>query len=425
MAGERILVVDDEPGVRAALENILADEGYHVRAVETAESALESLESDPFDGILLDVWLPGMDGLEALKQIGERRSDAAVVMISGHANIETAVRATKLGAFDFVEKPLSLEKTLLVLHNALRHRRLEMRNRHLLEQLSRQTEITGHSSAAGRLREEVEIAAASDAPVLIYGESGSGREGVARRIHSSGPRADGPFVEVPCGALDAPAVEAVLFGGTEQVTRIRLAAGGSLFLEDVDLLDPELQCRLASTLGAETRERAPARFLASASTGSASLEEPLRRRLEVVRIAVPALRERREDVPLLAERFISDLAREYGREPKRLSPESLVALKAHAWPGNVAELRNMMERLLLFAGDAVVHVADLPAEMGGAGPAVEDLYREFGSLDEGLRAFARYYIRRVLAEERSDKTKAARRLGLTTAQLDKRLKSSG
>ena len=398
MAGERILGVDDEPGVRTALDSILSDEGYAVTAVETAEAALEALDGTAFDAILLDVWLPGMDGLEALTQMGERRTDAAVVMISGHGNIETAVRATKLGAFDFVEKPLSLEKTLLVLRNALRQRGLEQRNRRLLEQLARQTQIAG-----------------SDAPVLICGAPGSGREGVARRIHSSGPRAEGSFVEVPCGALDAPAVEAALFGSGEETGRLGMASGGTVFLEDVDRLAPRLQRRLASVLGAQARERTPARVLASPTSGAPGLE--------VIRSAVPRLGERRDDIPLLAERFISDLAREYGREPKRLSPECLLALKAHDWPGNVAELANLMERLLLYAKGDVVQTSDLPEELGGDGGAVEDLYRDYGSLDDGLRAFARHYIRRVLFEEQADKKKAARRLGLTPEQLERRLES--
>jgi two-component system nitrogen regulation response regulator NtrX len=424
VAGERILVVDDEPGVRTALESILSDEGYAVTAVETAEAALEALDGTAFDAILLDVWLPGMDGLEALTHMGELRTDAAVVMISGHGNIETAVRATKLGAFDFVEKPLSLEKTLLVLRNALRQRGLEQRNRRLLEQLARQTEIAGHSVAASKLREEIEIAAGSNAPVLIGGAPGSGREGVARRIHSSSPRADGPFVEVPCGALDAAAVEAALFGTGDETGRLGMASGGTLFLEDVDRLAPELQRKLASVLGAQARERTPARILASTTTGAPGLEGPLRRRLEVIRIAVPHLGERRDDIPLLAERFISDLAREYGREPKRLSPECLLALKAHDWPGNVAELANLMERLLLYAKGDVVQTSELPEELGGDGGAVEDLYRDFGSLDEGLQAFARHHIRRVLFEEHADKKKAARRLGLTLEQLEGRLEST-
>jgi two-component system nitrogen regulation response regulator NtrX len=423
VAEARILVVDDEPGVRVALERILSDEGYAVTSVETAEAALEALDDHAFDAILLDVWLPGMDGLEALKQLGERRLDAEVVMISGHGNIETAVRATKLGAFDFVEKPLSLEKTLLVLRNALRQRGLERRNRHLLEQLARQTEIAGSSVAAIKLREEVEIAARSDAPVLICGPPGSGRESVARRMHSSGPRADEPFVEVPCGALDAPAVEVALFGANGDPGRIRLAAAGTVFLEDVERLAPKAQRRLASSLVAQARERRPARVVASTQAGLPGLDESLRQRLEVIRISVPSLAERRDDVPLLAERFVSDLAREYGREPKRLSPDCLLALKAYAWPGNVAELRNLMERLLLFSKGDVVKSSDLPEELGGAGWAVEDLYRDFGSLAEGLRAFERHYIHRVLFEEHADRPKAARRLGLGPAELERRLKA--
>jgi len=420
VAGERILVVDDEPGVRSALEGILADEGYVVSAVETAEAALEALEETPFDAILLDVWLPGMDGLEALQRLEERRIDAEVVMISGHGNIETAVRATKLGAFDFVEKPLSLEKTLLVLRNALRQRRLEQRNRHLLEQLARQTEIAGHSAAASRLREQVEIAARSDAPVLVCGDPGSGRESVARHIHASGPRADGPFVEVPCGALEAAAIEAALFGESEEAGRLSLAAGGTLFLEDVDRLEVEVQRRLASALGAQSREAAPPRFVGSTTPG-AGLAEPLRQRLEVIRIEVPALRERRDDVPWLAERFVGDLAREYGRAPKQLSPDCLLALQAYAWPGNVAELRNLMERLLLLTEGEVIGRSDLPEELGGDGRPIEDLYRDFGSLEAGLRAFERHYVRRVLFEERADRKKAARRLGITPEELDGRL----
>src|SRR5262245_33787395 len=205
MAAENILVIDDEPGVRDALEDILRDEGFTVATAASGEEGLEALEVNKFDAVLLDVWLPGIDGLETLIRLRQRHVDSEVVMISGHGTIETAVRATKLGAFDFVEKPLSLERTLLVLRNALRQRWLEKRNRRLVEQLNRDTEIVGHSAAAQRLRAEVGAAATSDAPVLICGERGSGREAVARRIHSTGPRAGEAFVDLPCGALDAQA----------------------------------------------------------------------------------------------------------------------------------------------------------------------------------------------------------------------------
>jgi two-component system nitrogen regulation response regulator NtrX len=333
------------------------------------------------------------------------------------------VRATKLGAFDFVEKPLSLEKTLLVLRNALRQRSLERRNRRLLEQLARDTEIIGRGPAAVALRRSVELAADSDAPVLIFGERGSGRETVARRIHSGGGRAGASFVEVPCSALDGPAAERALYGG-ERAGRIGLAAGGSLYLEEVDRLPAELQRRLAASLADEIRQEAGLRVLASVTPEPATMEPELRQFLEVLRIEVPSLSHRREDIPILAERYMREISREYGREPKRLSPECLAALKSHSWPGNIRELHNLLERLLLYVGEEVVTVDDLPGEMGGARGPLEDLYRDFPSLDEGLKSFERYYIARIRAEEGNDGS-TAERLGISPQELKSRLDELG
>jgi two-component system nitrogen regulation response regulator NtrX len=424
MAGERILVVDDEPGVRMALEAILSDEGYQVSTAESGEEGLEALRREPFDALFLDIWLPGIDGLETLRELREQNFEAQVVMISGHGTIETAVRATKLGAFDFVEKPLSLEKTLLVLRNALRQRSLERRNRRLLEQLARDTEIIGRGPAAVALRRSVELAAESDAPVLICGDRGSGRETVARRIHSGGGRAGASFVEVPCSALDGPAAERALYGGGKRPGRIGLAAGGSLYLEEVNRLPAELQRRLAASLADETRQEAGLRVMASVQPDPSGLEPELKQFLEVLRIEVPGLSHRREDIPLLAERYMLEISREYGREPKRLSPECLAALKAHSWPGNIRELHNLLERLLLYAGGDVVTVDDLPGELGGARGPLEDLYRDFPSLDEGLRSFERYYIARIRAEEGDDGS-AAERLGLSPDEMQRRLEELG
>jgi two-component system nitrogen regulation response regulator NtrX len=421
VANERILVVDDEPGVRAALEGILADEGFRVLGVATGEAGLEALSREAFDAVLLDVWLPGLDGLETLERLRERHVDVEVVMISGHGTIDTAVRATKLGAFDFVEKPLSLERTLLVLRNALRQRRLERRNRQLLEQLGRETEIAGRSASADRLRRELEAAAGSTAPVLICGEPGTGREAVARRIHARGAAPDGPFVELPCAALDAEAAQAALSGQRGERGRLELAAGGTLFLANVDHLGRGLQRKLAETLREQAKQAAPARPMASAGPEPAAVEGSLRQVLQVISIAVPALRERREDIPLLAEGFMSDLAREYGRSPKRFSPDSLAALKAHHWPGNVRELRNVVERLLLFTAGEIIEAQDLPDRLGGARPPAEDLYREFASLAEGVRAFERYYISRALSRENGNHEAAAARLGLSPEALRERL----
>jgi two-component system nitrogen regulation response regulator NtrX len=420
---EHILVVDDEPGVRAALESILVDEGFDVTAVTTGEEALDAVRAAgarPFDAALLDVWLPGIDGLEVLRTLGEVVHDLAVVMISGHGTIDTAVRATKLGAFDFVEKPLSLERTLLVLRNALRQRRLERRNRQLLAQLSRDAEIVGHSRVAERLRREVALAAESDAPVLICGEPGSGRETVARAIHAGGRRSGAAFVEVPGSSLDAASAEEVLFGRDDRPGRLALAGGGSLFLEDVSSLEPGVQRRIVGAWRDIARQ--DTRVLASSGPGEPEVDADLRARLEVMRIDVPPLRERREDIPLLAERYLRDLEREYGRRSRRLGADVLGALKVQPWPGNLRELRNVIERLVVAGGDdATVRLRDLPESLGGARPPAEDLYREFDSLAEGLRAFERHYVARVLAEEGSDVAAAARRLKLSPEALVRRL----
>jgi len=419
--GARILVVDDEPGVRDALESILADEGFAVTTAESGEQALRALADDEFEAVLLDIWLPGKDGLEVLTELRQRSVDAEVVMISGHGTIETAVRATKLGAFDFVEKPLSLERTLLVLRNALRQRRLEQRNRRLLEQLSRDTEILGRSPAVEALRADVERAAGVEAPVLILGERGSGRETVARRVHAAGTRSEQAFVDVPCAALDAASAAQALFGEGRARGRLALAENGSLFLEDVETLADEVQRRLASLLGASEGEARSIRLLASAGPDGARIGPDLRQRLDVIRIQVPPLRAHREDVQLLAERFMRDLSREYGLPPKRFDRESLAALRAYAWPGNLRELRNLVERLLLAVGETV-GVADLPVELGGRPAAAEDLYREFGSLAEGLESFERYFIRRALSETRGDLPAAAKRLGVRVDTLQRKIK---
>lgn len=425
MGTERILVVDDEPGVRSALLGILRDEGFEVEVAESGEEGLRRLTASPFDAVLLDVWLPGKDGLETLVEMRDRRIDAEVVMISGHGTIETAVRATRLGAFDFIEKPLSLERTLLVLRNALRQRRLERRNRKLLEQLERDTEVLGASAAAERIRIAISAAAGTDAPVLVVGERGTGRELVARRIHASGSRAGEAFVSVPCAALDAVAASEALFGDGQLPGRIRLAARGTLFLEDSQLLDDTVQTRLAAALASRGDGATDVRIVASVAPGLDGLSADLLRILDVVRVEVAPLRERREDVPLLAERFLRELSREYGRPQKRFTPEGVAALVRYDWPGNVRELRNLIERIVLQARGASVGVGDLPEALGGLRHSPEDLYGDFDSLTAGIETFERYYVRRVLVETLGDREAAARRLGVDLAALEGRVRDLG
>jgi two-component system nitrogen regulation response regulator NtrX len=406
MAHESILVVDDEPGVRSMLEAILKDEGYGVASVGTGEDGVAAATGAPFDAMLLDVWLPGIDGLETLSQLKAKGVDTEVVMISGHGTIDTAVKATKLGAFDFVEKPLSLEKTLLVLRNALRQRRLEKRNRALLDQLSRDTEILGDSPGARRVRREAEAASATDAPVLICGEAGSGRETIARHIHGTSRRADQAFVHVPCGGWPEGAL-----------ARLSTAARGSLFLDEVDLLPRSAQEALAAALPAHP----DVRVIASASAEPAGLTSPLREMIDVVRIATVPLRDRREDIEPLAVRFLSDLAREYGRPSKTLSGDAVAALRRSDWPGNVRALRNIAERLVLLSPSREIALRDLPAELGGADEPAVDLYAAFPTLAQGLEVFARYFLARALREEKGDVEAAARRVGVTPVELRARL----
>lgn len=418
MAHERILVIDDEPGVRAMLEAILGDEGYVVESVETGEEGVSAAREGGHDALLLDVWLPGIDGLETLSRLKTKGVDAEVVMISGHGTIDTAVRATKLGAYDFIEKPLSLEKTLLVVRNALRQRRLEKRNSALLEQLTRDTEILGSSTTARRLRREVESASAVDAPVLILGEAGTGRETIARAIHAASRRSGEALVHVPCGALDAGSGSGILFGGDRTAGRLALAQGGSVFLEDVDRLPAVLQDRLAGWLSG----RPDVRVLASASPEAPGLDPALKDAIDVVRIATVPLRERREDVEEIAMRFLRDLAREYGREERSVAPGAMAALRRHGWPGNVRELRNVLERLVLLAPGPSIRVEDLPQELGGAIPGGEDLYGAFPTLAQGVRAFERYHLARGLREAKGDVEAAARRAGVSPAELRTKLR---
>ena len=338
-------------------------------------------------------------------------------MISGHGTIDTAVKATKLGAFDFVEKPLSLEKTLLVLRNALRQRRLEKRNRSLLDQLARDTEILGDSDAARRVRREADAAAATEAPVLVCGEVGSGRETVARHVHSASRRADQAFVHVGCASLGGTAGAAVLFGSEAGPGRLALAERGSVFLEEVDALPDALQATIAAWLS----DHPDVRVIATAATDPAGLRSPLRESIDVVRITTTPLRGRREDIAPLAERFQSDLAREYGRSEKRFTPAALAALGRHDWPGNIRALRNAVERALLLATSDAIEVLDLPSNLGGATHAAEDLYGTFGTLADGLAAFERYFLRRALREAKGDINAAAGRAGVSAASLRDRI----
>ena len=377
-----ILIVDDEPGVRSSLSGVLRDEGLEVEAAASGEECLERAARTTFDVIVLDVWLPGVDGIVTLQRLRERKVDSQVVMISGHGNIESAVRAIKMGAFDFVEKPLSLEKTVLVVRNALRQRDLENENRALRARVDRQHVMVGESFAMRQLREQVEVAAPTNGRVLIYGENGTGKELVARTVHQFSRRRNGPFVEVNCAAIPEELIESELFGHmkgaftgavADKPGRFEQANTGTIFLDEIGDMSLKTQAKVLRVLqeqvmervGGTQRIRVDVRVLAAtnkelpAEIKGGRFREDLYFRLNVIPIFVPPLRDRQDDIPLLADHFMALMASEYGRRPKRFAPEAAARLQHYAWPGNVRELRNMVERLMIMVPGDTITAQDL------------------------------------------------------------------
>src|SRR3954469_24828353 len=377
-----VLVVDDEAGVRSALSGVLRDEGYAVDAVDSGEACLDRASRAPYDVIVLDIWLPGIDGLTTLSRLRERRVDAPVVMISGHGNIESAVRAIKMGAFDFVEKPLSLDKTVLVVGNAVRQRRLEAENRALRAHVDRRLAMVGESYLMQQLREQISMAAPTNGRVLIFGENGTGKELVARSIHQLSRRRGGPFIEVNCAAIPEELIESELFGHVkgaftgavaDRRGKFEASDGGTLFLDEIADMSLKTQAKVLRALQEQVVEpvggtglvKVDVRILAATNKDpwceirAGRFREDLYCRLNVIPIFVPPLRERDTDIPLLAAHFMAELARQYGRRPKRLDAAAAAGLRSYRWPGNVRELRNVVERLMIMVPGETITLADL------------------------------------------------------------------
>jgi two-component system nitrogen regulation response regulator NtrX len=446
-----ILIVDDEPGVRSSLTGVLRDEGYTVEAVPSGEACLERVTRGAVDLIVLDVWLPGMDGLATLARLRERQVDAQVVLISGHGNIESAVRAIKMGAFDFVEKPLSLEKTVLVVRNALRQRRLEAENQALRARVDRTQTMVGESQAMRQLRNQVAMAAPTNGRVLIYGENGTGKELVARTIHALSRRRHNAWVEVNCAAIPEELIESELFGHVrgaftgavaDRRGKFEVADGGTIFLDEIGDMSLKTQAKVLRVLqeqtieavGGTTRIKVDARVLAAtnkdlqAEIRAGKFREDLYFRLNVVPIFVPPLREREEDIPLLADHFMAEFAREYGRRPKSFDPDAVVALQRYSWPGNVRELRNVIERLMIMVPGDAITADDLGFLQQDAmsrpeavsGPAAERL-----TLHEARDRFERDLILRTLADQQGNMSKTAEVLGVERSNLYRKMRAFG
>jgi two-component system nitrogen regulation response regulator NtrX len=445
-----ILIVDDEPGVRTALTGVLRDEGYTVEAVASGEACLDRVARGPVDLIVLDVWLPGMDGLATLARLRERQIDVQVVLISGHGNIESAVRAIKMGAFDFVEKPLSLDKTVLVVRNALRQGRLEAENRALRARVQRTQPMIGESYAMRQLREQVAMAAPTNGRVLIYGENGTGKELVARTIHALSRRHAGAFVEVNCAAIPEELIESELFGHVrgaftgavaDRRGKFEAADGGTIFLDEIGDMSLKTQAKVLRVLqeqtleavGGATRIKVDARVVAAtnkdlqAEIRTGNFREDLYFRLNVIPIFVPPLRDRQEDIPLLADHFMAEFAREYGRRLKTFEPGAIAVLQHYPWPGNVRELRNVIERLMIMVpGDSIapgnLSFLDQAAFMRTdlAEPAASRM-----TLHEARDRFERDLILRTLAQQQGNMSKTAEALGVERSNLYRKMRAFG
>ncbi len=443
-----ILVVDDEAGIRASLEEILREEGYGVASAADAEEAMVLLRDVPYDVVLLDIWLPGRDGLDVLAEMRKLTPEIRpeVIIISGHGTIEAAVKATKLGAYDFLEKPLSLERTLIVVKNAMEARRLRTENDEFKRQFSATSVLTGESVPLKALRQQIRLMAPTNGRVLIYGESGTGKELIARSIHAESLRREQVFVELNCAAIPEAHIEAELFGYRhgaqpgglpEQRGTLERADGGTLFLDEVGDMSLKTQAKVLSALdeqlftpvGGTQLLRVDVRLIASTNKdleeeiAKGNFREDLFYRLNVVPFFVPPLRDRKEDIPLLAREFLSEFGRQYGRPRMEIGGEALEVLAQYRWPGNVRELKNVIERMLILNPRVMrIERKHLPPLTHKAGSRA---MQEFSSLQQARDAYEREYILKKIEEARNNISYAAELLGLERSHLYRKMKALG
>ncbi len=447
---EHLLVVDDEEGIRTTLAGILEDEGYRTTAVASAADARAALRRESFDLLILDIWLPDIDGIEFLEELVRGGFDRRVVMISGHANVDLAVKAIRLGAYDFLEQPLSLSRVLLTVEHALERERMERRLQNLSAQLGHDELLLGDSPAMRRLKEQLKVAAESESRILITGDNGTGKELVARQIHQLSRRAKKPFVDVNCAAIPEELIESELFGHLKgaftgatgnRTGRFAQANGGTLFLDEIADMSLKTQAKVLRVLqeqrfepvGGSDSIHVDVRVLAATNKG---LEQEIRDgrfrddlyfRLAVIPLHVPALRERGEDIPLLLDYFLRHFAREQGRPPKTLSEPALAVLCDYGWPGNVRELRNLAERLMIMAPGEVIVPADLPATLhtDRGGPERPVFEHDLGPLREAREYFERRYIEHKLQQCEGNVSRTAQLLGLERSHLYRKLRAYG
>jgi two-component system nitrogen regulation response regulator NtrX len=445
-----ILIVDDETSILRSLEGILSDEGYEPVCAESGPSALEKIEDMIPDLVLLDIWMPEMDGIEVLTRIKEQYPFLPVVMMSGHGSIETAVKATKQGAYDYIEKPLSIEKLLLVISNAIDYHRLEEEVRLLKEKHKGRHTITGQSKVIQQLREQLRVVAPTNAWVLILGENGTGKEIVAHTIHSFSRRAAKPMVEVNCAAIPEDLIESELFGHEKgaftgatamKKGKFDIAHEGTIFLDEIGDMSLKAQSKTLRILQEQRFERVggsrtikvDVRVIAATNKDlemeiqKGRFREDLFFRLNVIPLRVPALRERSEDIGELAHEFIRDFCLHANVEPKELTQEALGILQRYEWPGNVRELKNLIERLMIMTPGRLIQAKDVPIPFNRSGDVRGgfDAALVYDTLKEAKGEFERAFLEKKLREFDWNISHTAEAIGIERSNLHKKIKAYG
>jgi len=435
------MIVDDEEGIRESLSGIFEDEGHEVLTAGSGEEALRALKEQTPDVILLDVWLPGIDGLETLKEIKGLNPDLPVIMISGHGNIELALKATRAGAYDFLEKPLSLERVLLVAQRALEKRTIEIENKTLRQDRIKKWRLVGNSPKMIQLREQIEMAGKSNGRVLILGESGSGKELIAHLLHEHSSRVEKPFVEMNCAAIPQELIESEMFGHEKgsftgaferKKGKFELADEGTLFLDEVGDMSLTTQSKVLRVM--ETQEfqrvggnkniKVDVRIIAATNKDlieeakKGNFREDLLYRLNVIPISVPPLRERKKDIPAIVEHFLSYFAEEYGQKPKTITEDGLKALESYEWPGNIRELRNMIERVVIMTPTHMITAKNIMMIS-----AARSDYFVFNTLKEARDSFEKDFIIKKLEENNWNISKTAEILDIERSNLHRKIKA--
>lgn len=443
-----ILIVDDEPSILETLGGILSDEGFEVITASNGYEAIKQLAQAAPDLVLLDIWMPGMDGIETLKEVRKEHPSVPVVIITGHGTIETAVKAIKLGAYDFIEKPLSIEKVVVTINNALNFRKLEEENLYLRKKTLEKHSISGSSPVIQELKKQISIVAPTDAWVLITGENGTGKEMVARTIHNLSNRSDFPMITVNCAAISEKWIKSELFGYEKgafhnakqrKKGKFELASGGALFLDEVGDMDKDTQSSILRVLEKKKFQRigggrditVDVRIICSTNKNleeeisKGNFREDLYYRLNVVPIDAPPLRKRTQDIPILCDDFFREFAPDNQNPPKKISQNALEALMNYSWPGNVRELKNLIERLVITVKSNNIDIRHIPpaykAGSGLFGPGTGDGILELPNLKDAKKALEKTFILRELAKHNNNVDTTARSLGMDKSVLEKKL----